>query len=137
MTKILSSGSGGFRRMEARRVVKQFTEPNLGDAVVAVRLGGKLWSVGLESLAWAGSTLIPKREGGVPLSLRTDHGYSHRVPLVGFHPNETLELAARILDPPKSTWSRSQTFDYDVLAKISLHLERALLDGDPGFWNCN
>ena len=86
-----------------------------------------------ESLAWAGITLIPKGEGGAPLSLRpitvTPIVYRVWASVRMRHSNEWQESWIH----RNQHGARAKHSTMNALAKISLYLEKALLDGDPGF----
>ena len=115
LNRIPSSGAGGLDGCKPGEV-KQLPNQILEMLLLLFDLveSSGVWP---EPLAWAGITLIPNGEGGVLLESKTDHGYSHRVPLLGVRPNETLQPVERIMDPPKPARSQSQAFDYEYFGQ--------------------
>ena len=135
LNRIPSSGAGGldgWKPGELKQLPNQMLEMLL--LLFDLVEDSGVWC---EALAWAGITLIPKGEGSAPLSLRP-------ITVTPIVYRLWASVRMKHSNPWQESWihrnqhgAKAKHSTIDALAKISLYLERALLDGDPGFWNCS
>ena len=131
LNRIPSSGAGGldgWKPGELKQLPNQMLEMLL--LLFDLVEDSGVWC---EALAWAGITLIPKGEGSAPLSLRP-------ITVTPIVYRLWASVRMKHSNPWQESWihrnqhgAKAKHSTIDALAKISLYLERALQDGDPGF----